>query len=56
MLKTARQYTPVDSIATCVQPSTVSQSSNRNKSSVIVEKVRACFFPSLIRQATSILA
>src|SRR5713101_4324810 len=56
ILKTGRQYTPVLSIATCVHPSWVSQSRKRNRSAVIVEKVRTSFFPCLSRQATNILA
>ena len=56
MLQTGRQYTPVLSIATCVHPSWVSQSSSRSKSSVIVEKVRTSFFPGFSKQATNILA
>ena len=56
MLKTGSQYTPVLSIATCVQPSARSQSESVNKSSVMVEKVRVCVLPCLIRQATTVLA
>src|SRR5262245_4215625 len=55
-LKTGRQYTPVLSIATCVQPWAPSQSASTNKSSVMVAKVRVCFCPPLIRQATTVFA
>jgi hypothetical protein len=34
------QYTPVDSIATCVQPWAVSQSRSATRSAVVVPKVR----------------
>ena len=41
ILKTGFQYTPVLSMATWVQPALTSQSDKRNKSSVMVENVRA---------------
>src|SRR3989475_4610325 len=40
MWYTGRQYTPVLSIATCVQPAAVSQSASRSSSRVVVPKVR----------------
>src|SRR5262245_20908368 len=45
------QYTPVDSIATCVQPAACSQSSNCRMPCVVVAKGRIflCRCPSTIR-------
>jgi hypothetical protein len=37
------QYTPVLSIATCVQPAASSQSRKRSRSAVMVRKVRISF-------------
>jgi hypothetical protein len=51
------QYTPVDSIATCVQPAATSQSTNASRSAVIVPNVRISLrgvapAPGTIKQAT----
>jgi hypothetical protein len=56
MLCTGRQYTPVDSMATCVTPFSTSQSLSLSKSAVIVPKVwnslTGCpFGPGTIAQA-----
>jgi hypothetical protein len=53
------QYTPVDSMATWVQPSACNHSRKASSSRVVVPKVRICFFtfplPSTIsRQATTV--
>src|SRR5262245_6605818 len=56
ILNTGFQSTPVLSIATWLQPASLSQSSKANKSAVMVEKVRISFFPALSKQATTVLA
>src|SRR5262249_36850405 len=49
-------YTPVLSIATCVQPALLNQSPSRNSSFVIVPKVRLSLRPLVTRHAPTVLA